>query len=108
MTGPALDITLGGAERIASIQRLADELAAEVGAFHESQTLSEHIRDRGEWSGLELDARRLRAAVAVMAERERERQPDLFEGTDSGLRVDAGGGSGRTPAREPVEAGGVA
>lgn len=71
MTAPA---------RLAVIQRLADELAAEVRAFYEEQTLSEHIRDRGEWSGLELDVRRLAKAVAGMAERERGREPDLFEG----------------------------
>ena len=65
--------------RIAAIQRLADELAAEVRALAEEQTLSEHIRDRGEWSGIEMDARKLAKAVAVMAERERGRA-DLFEG----------------------------
>lgn len=71
MTAPA---------RLAAIQRLADELSAAVQAFADEQTLSEHIRDRGEWSGLELDARRLAKAVAGMAERERTREPDLFEG----------------------------
>lgn len=71
MTAPA---------RLAEIQRLADDLAASVQAFAEEQTLSEHIRDRGEWSGLELDARRLAKAVAGMAERERTRDSDLFEG----------------------------
>lgn len=71
MTAPA---------RLASIQRLAEDLAAAVRAFADEQTLSEHIRDRGEWAGLELDARRLAKAVEGMAERERTREPDLFEG----------------------------
>jgi hypothetical protein len=71
---------MSGPARLAAIQRLADELAAAVRAFADEQTLSEHIRDRGEWSGLELDARRLAKAVAGMAERERTRNPDLFEG----------------------------
>ena len=66
--------------RIAAIQRMADDLAAEVRAVAEEQTLSEHIRDRGEWSGIEMDARKLAKAVGVMAERERARAPDLFEG----------------------------
>jgi hypothetical protein len=69
--------------RTAALARLADELAAEVRAVAEAQTLAEHIRDRGEWSGIELDARRLAKAVAVMAERERAREPDLFEGASA-------------------------
>lgn len=69
--------------RIAAIERLADDLAEQVRLFAEEQTLSEHIRDRGEWSGIELDARKLAKAVAVMAERERAREPDLFEGVSA-------------------------
>jgi hypothetical protein len=66
--------------RIAAIQRLADELAAEVRKMFDEQTLPEHIRDRGVWSGIEMDAWKLAKAVAVMAERERARAGDLFEG----------------------------
>jgi hypothetical protein len=66
--------------RIAAIQRMADELAAEVRALAEEQTLSEHIRDRGEWSGIEMGARKLAKAVGAVAEREAVRAGDLFEG----------------------------
>lgn len=66
--------------RLAQAHTLAAALAAEVRAMHEEQTLAEHIRDRGAWSGLELDARRLCAGIAAMVERERARTGDLFEG----------------------------
>ena len=69
------------ADRIAGIQRLADALAGDVRAFAEEQTLAEHIRDRGEWTGLEMDARRLSKAVAVMGERALSQTGDVFEGT---------------------------
>ena len=71
MTAPA---------RIARVHSLAAAVAEEVRAIAEEQTLAEHIRDRGEWSGLELNARRLRDGIAAMVERERSREPDLFEG----------------------------
>lgn len=75
MTAPA---------RLSSIHSLAATLSAEVLAVAEEQTLAEHIRDRGEWSGIELDERRLAKAVAAMVERERSLEPDLFEGETAG------------------------
>ena len=68
------------ADRIAGMQRLADALAGEVRAFHEEQTLAEHISDRGEWSGLEMDAEKLRKRIAFMGERALSQTGDLFEG----------------------------
>ena len=61
------------------ISELADGLAAEVRAFAEMQTLSEHIRDRGEWTRIEVGAEKLRKEIFVMAELARARTPDLFD-----------------------------
>ena len=47
-------------DRLARVQSLAVDLAAEVRAIYEAQTLAQHIRDRAAWTGLEMDARRLR------------------------------------------------
>ena len=66
--------------RLAHIHSLAATLADEVRAIYEEQTLAEHIRDRGEWTALEMDARKLCTGIAAMVERERGRTGDLFEG----------------------------
>jgi hypothetical protein len=69
--------------RLARVHSLAADLAAEVQAIAEEQTLAEHIRDRAAWTGLELDARRLSAGVAAMVERKRSLEPGLFEGVEA-------------------------
>lgn len=62
------------AHRIAKIERLSERLAAEVLDLQEAQTLAEHIRDRGAWTSMWMDAEKLRKAVAVWAERERKNE----------------------------------
>ena len=76
MTAPAPD-------RLARVHSLAVDLAAEVRAIYEAQTLAQHIRDQAAWTALEMDARKLCAGIAAMVERELSREPDLFEGVSA-------------------------
>ena len=62
------------------ISGLAVLLAAEARSISEQQTLAQHIRDRGEWTRIELGAENLRKEIAAMVDLSRSREPDLFEG----------------------------